>query len=198
MFFANILSNIVFLLLRSCSNSRINITLTEDHEQTIDMLEQQQILLGLCSSYVSPFIVTFSIVNSGWDEYEYQDSSIKSFTKFMMAIQALQALIILYITFVSYRRDTSPDQGGETFFNKYMPIGHYILSLILFVVTPVTIVIAYVSVSLSSVNTGLLFSYLTFYTILSLLLMFWFFASHLDVFDRLKHENRLKRALINQ
>ena len=86
MFFANILSNIVFLLLRSCSNSRINITLTEDHEQTIDMLEQQQILLGLCSSYVSPFIVTFSIVNSGWDEYEYQDSSIKSFTKFMMAI----------------------------------------------------------------------------------------------------------------
>ena len=65
-FCANIVSNIIFLAFRSCSHRRLDLTPSSDKGHSSDLLEQQQVLMGLCSSYITPFFVTYSITNADW------------------------------------------------------------------------------------------------------------------------------------
>ena len=69
-----------------------------------------------------------------------------------------------------------------------MPIGHYALSVILFVIIPTINVIVYICVLASGTDTGAMSGYMAFYAALSFLLIVWFFTSLLDVFERLKKE----------
>ena len=58
-FFANVASNIIFMLFRSCSNSRIYSSSTKNNDEGI---EKHQTLVSLFSAFLSPFIVTFSLI----------------------------------------------------------------------------------------------------------------------------------------
>ena len=70
MFCANILANIVFLLLRSCSRSRIELAAKEeDKHESEDAVERQQKLVGLFSSCMTPLIATLCISRFEWTEY---------------------------------------------------------------------------------------------------------------------------------
>ena len=61
-FGANIISNIIFVLVRACSRIRILGTRTAAvvHTNT-DMIEEQQVLLCLFSCFISPFLATFAL-----------------------------------------------------------------------------------------------------------------------------------------
>ena len=50
-----------------------------------------------------------------------------------------------------------------------MPVCHYVLAVLFFLVTPIIIITAYISLLASEVETGVMFSYFTFYAILFLL-----------------------------
>ena len=75
-----------------------------------------------------------------------------------------------------------------------MPVCHYVLAVLFFLATPIIIIVAYVSLLASEVETGVLFPYFTFYTILTFLITIQFFVSLLDVFERLKQEHADARA----
>ena len=70
-----------------------------------------------------------------------------------------------------------------------MPGCNYCLTIFLFLVTPILNVIAYISLIASGANTGPIFSYMTFYTVLSVLLALQFFIELLDVFETAKKEH---------
>lgn len=70
-----------------------------------------------------------------------------------------------------------------------MPKCHYVLAMLLCIVIPIIIVIAYIILFASEIKLGPIFSYLTFYVILSMLLTFFFLISLLDVFAKTKIEN---------
>ena len=106
----------------------------------------------------------------------------------MAGVQAVQSALVLYITFVAYRLDTDGTKGPGCY-NRCMPVGHYVLTVILFLATPVVIVVAYVAALARGADTGAMFPYLTFCTLLTTLLSLWFFASLLDVFEKLKQEH---------
>ena len=70
MFTGNIVSNIVFVLTRSCSRIRILGTRTSAVvNSNTDMIEEQQVLLSLFSSFIAPFVVTFLLGSFGFDAY---------------------------------------------------------------------------------------------------------------------------------
>ena len=58
-FFTNVASNIIFMLFRSCSNSRIYSSSAKSNDEGI---EKHQTLVSLCSAFLSPFVVTFSLI----------------------------------------------------------------------------------------------------------------------------------------
>ena len=105
MFGANLFSNMMFLFIRSCSHSRIPVTKTDSQKSSVGKLEEQQILVGLCSSYLSPLIVTTCIVNSGWREYAELDDQAQSLANAMVNTQFLQSALVFFIAFVPYYRD---------------------------------------------------------------------------------------------
>ena len=154
-----------------------------------DILEEQQVLASLVNSYITPTIVTFCIIVFGLEKFPEVKNVVWDWVVSLLVMQFIQSAIILYITFVSYRRETE----GESSFNKCMPITHYVLAIILFVVSPTIIIIAYFSLLASTVETKALFPYFTFNFILTVILALWFFIYLLDVFERLKRENASAR-----
>ena len=60
---------------------------------------------------------------------------------------------------------------------------------------PVVVIIGYLTLFSPGVSTGPMFTYLTFYAILTVLLQVWFFASLIDIFERLKQDNANKEQL---
>jgi hypothetical protein len=150
--------------------------------------------MGLCSSYITPFFVTYCITKSGWDEYKELDDSLKSFINFMLAIQALQGIIVLCIALRTYpSRNVMLKDSYLS--NRCVDISHYVLSVFLFLLIPVVVIIGYLSLFAPGVSTGPMFTYLTFYAILTVLLQVWFFASLIDIFERLKQDNANKEQL---
>ena len=94
---------------------------------------------------------------------------MKSTISFMIAVQALQAVIVLCIALCTYpsRNVMIKDSGC---YGRCVDIFHYVLSILLFLLTPVVIIIGYGIVFATGVSTGPMFSYLTFYAILTVLL----------------------------
>ena len=72
-----------------------------------------------------------------------------------------------------------------------MPVFLYILAFILFLIFPVFNIIAYFSLlaSASGVQIGPIFSYLTFYAVLTITVTGVFFISMIDIIATLKREN---------
>ena len=194
MFCANVASNIIFLALRSCSRRRLDLTPSVDGHSTDDTIDQQQVLMGLVSSYITPFFATYCFMKDEWKEYEDLDDSIKSLLNFMLAIQALQAVIVLCIALRTYpsRNVMLKDTRISS---RCVDISHYVLSVFLFVLIPIVVIIGYLTLFAPGVTTGPMFTYLTFYTILTVLLQVWFFASLIDIFERLKQDNANKEQL---
>ena len=58
-FFANVASNIVFILYRSCSNARIYSSSTGNVEEGI---EKHQLLVSMCSAFFTPFIGALCLI----------------------------------------------------------------------------------------------------------------------------------------
>ena len=87
-FCANIISNMLFILFRSFSRSKIHIALDREYEKT-DLLEEQQVLIGICSSYFVPLIVTICLMNSKWDEYLKAGMVAIGLTKVNVIVQLL-------------------------------------------------------------------------------------------------------------
>ena len=80
-FFANIISNSIYLFARSCSNNRIYLKSTDTkmiNSTEDDTLEEQQSLISVFNSYIVPFIVTVCLINSEWDDYKNIHYSVKS------------------------------------------------------------------------------------------------------------------------
>ena len=67
-----------------------------------------------------------------------------------------------------------------------MPKIHYACALLLFIATPFFNIVVYVGVLTSGAESGALFDYMTFCTILSILVLIWFFANLVDDFHKLK------------
>ena len=67
-----------------------------------------------------------------------------------------------------------------------MPKIHYACALLLFIATPLFNIVVYVGVLTSGAESGALFDYMTFCTILSVLVLIWFFANLVDDFHKLK------------
>ena len=71
MFCSNIVSNIIFVLTRSCS--RIRILGTRSSAMVLsntDMIEEQQVLICLFSCFIAPFLVTLSMFSFGFTVYQ--------------------------------------------------------------------------------------------------------------------------------
>ena len=169
MFCANVASNILFLALRSCSRRRLDLTPSIDSNPTGDTIDEQQVLMGLVSSYITPFFVTYCFMKDEWKEYEDLDDSVKSLLNFMFAIQALQAVIVLCIALRTYPSRNVMLKDSRIS-NRCVEISHYVLSVFLFVILPVVVIIGYLTVFAPGVTTGPMFTYLTFYAILTVLL----------------------------
>ena len=116
---------------------------------------------------------------------------MKSTISFVIAVQALQAVIVLCIALC-----TSPSRNvmikDSGCYDRCVDIFHYVLSVLLFLLTPIVIIIGYGVIFATGVSTGPLFSYLTFFAILTVLLQAWFFGSLIDIFERLKQDNTNK------
>ena len=67
-----------------------------------------------------------------------------------------------------------------------MPKIHYACALLLFIATPFFNIVVYIAVLISGAESGALFGYMTFCTILSVLVLIWFFANLVDDFHKLK------------
>ena len=67
-----------------------------------------------------------------------------------------------------------------------MPKFHYACCLLLFFVTPIFNVVVYIALLSSDAESGAMFGYVTFCTLLTVLVLIWFFANLLDDFNRLK------------
>ena len=107
----------------------------------------------------------------------------------MEMVQLIQSAVILWLAFVPIRKDNEPE-GRH---NKCMPGCNYCLTVFLFLVTPALNVIVYIALLASGAEAGPVFSYLTFYSILSVLLALHFFISLLDVFESEKVKHAVAR-----
>ena len=66
---------------------------------------------------------------------------------------------------------------------------HYAISILLFVILPVFNILVYIMMLTTGVESGLLFSYMTFYVTLSVLILISFLTVLLDEFEILKQEH---------
>ena len=75
-----------------------------------------------------------------------------------------------------------------------MPKCNYCFTVLLFLVTPVLNVCAYIGLLASGTDAGPISAYLTFYVILSVLLALQFFISLLDTFEQMKLDHAIERS----
>ena len=191
-FMSNIISNIIFILARSLSKIRILNTRTNAIvNSNTDMIEEQQILVSLFSSFITPFLVSLCLMLFGFEYYPKITNAVWEWLFFCMLLQLAEAIVMIYVTFVPYRKS---DQG-ETCFNQCMPAFHNVLSVILFIFMPILFLIAYFTL-LGTVETKVLFLYFTFLLIHTFCFTIWFFIVLIDIFEGLKMENASQRRQV--
>ena len=148
------------------------------------MIEEQQILVSLFSSFITPFIVSLCLMLFGFDSYPKVTNQVWEWLFFCMLLQLAEAIVMIYVTFIPYRRTDE----GESCFNRCMPAFHNVLAVLLFLVMPIVFLIAYFTL-LGTVETKVLFLYFTFLLIHTFCFTVWFFIVLIDVFEGLKLEN---------
>ena len=182
MFCCNIVSNIIFVLTRSCSKIRI---LGTRSSATIlsntDMIEEQQVLICLFSSFITPFLVTLSMFSFGFTVYQDVTNDVWEWLFNLMILQLLQSILVSIVTFAPYRTSRKDDSC----FNKCCPTFHNIMEVFLFLVLPTVFFVAYFFL-MKAVETKVLFLYFTFTIIHTILFTVWFFTVLLEVFEGLK------------
>ena len=191
-FMSNIISNIIFILARSWSRIRILNTRTNAVvNPNTDMIEEQQILVSLFSSFITPFIVSLCLMLFGFDSYPKLTNEVWEWLFFCMLLQLTEAIVMVYVTFIPYRKSDE----GESCFNRCMPAFHNILAVLLFLGTPILFLVAYFTL-LGTVETKVLFLYFTFLLIHTFCFTVWFFIVLIDVFEGLKMENASQRRQV--
>ena len=69
MFFANIISNMIYVFTYSCSKKNRIRLINKNENSNTDMLSEHQVLISLVSSYFSPTIVTLCLAIFGLEAY---------------------------------------------------------------------------------------------------------------------------------
>ena len=101
----------------------------------------------------------------------------------MVSMQLIQTILIHFISFVRYNYE---EKDLQSFMNRYSPQLNYAFAMILFVAIPTFNILAYFTMLASGAESGLLFSYMTFYATLSALVLISFITVLLDDFEQLK------------
>ena len=130
-------------------------------------------------------LITFT---GRWRKDDDADGSNEVYVNCMLITQMIQTVLIHIVSFVSYNFEKLDHQSC---LNKHIPRLHYTLSMILFIILPVFNLLVYIMMLASSSESGLLFSYMTFYVTLSALILLCFFTILLDDFERLKREHHI-------
>ena len=143
-------------------------------------------------------MVTFCLVTftGRWRKDDDADGSNEVYVNCMLITQLIQTTLIHIVSFVSYTFEsvdpyTLEKKDHQSCLNKHIPKLHYALSMILFIILPVFNLLVYIMMLASGSESGLLFSYMTFYVILSELILLCFFTILLDDFERLKREHHI-------
>ena len=86
-FMSNIISNIIFILARSWSKIRILNTRTNAIvNSNTDMIEEQQILVSLFSSFITPFLVSLCLMLFGFEYYPKITNAVWEWLFFCMLL----------------------------------------------------------------------------------------------------------------
>ena len=101
----------------------------------------------------------------------------------MVSMQLIQLFLIHFISFV---RNHYEEKDDQSFMNRYLPQINYAFAMLLFVGIPTFNILAYFTMLASGAESGLLFSYMTFYATLSVLILISFITVLLDDFEELK------------
>ena len=167
----------VFLLAKSCGNSLMHDVISGPQG---DSTEKSQVLLALCSSFMTPLFVTSGIIISGWRGYADIEDYTDNLTKTMLYGQLVQSIVFIYVAFVPYRNE----KGGNH--DKCMPKVHYGLTFFLLVVSPIFNIIIYMLFLGGDEESDIMNGYFTFNAILSVIMLLWFFFSLYDDLYRLQ------------
>ena len=104
----------------------------------------------------------------------------------MIYTQFMQTILIHIISFKRYHYE---NQDYKSLMNRCSAKLHYSIAVLLFVVLPVFNILVYLTMLVSGAESGILFSYLTFYATLSTLILISFLTVLLDDFEELKWEH---------
>ena len=145
-----------------------------------------QQLCSLTSSYAGTLIASIILVTfeQSWIKDHVSEALSQDHIKAMIMIQIIQASLVIYLTFVRYKRDKI-----SKCFNTLMPKVHYTISVLLFVINPVLILLAYALMLISGAYTRLFLPHFTLYAVLSCVLLIWFFARGFQTIEQLKIEH---------
>ena len=103
-FFANVASNMIFMLYRSCSKARVYSSAAVNNNEGI---EKHQLLVSLCSAFFCPLVATASIIlfPMRWEKDDDSDGSSYVYVMCMLITQLVQTILIHTISFTSYYRE---------------------------------------------------------------------------------------------
>ena len=93
-------------------------------------------------------------------------------------------MVFLYVAFVPYRNE----KAG--FYDRWMPVIHYGMTVFLLVVSPIFCIVLYLFLLLGGGESGIMFGYLTFNAVLSTIMLTWFFVSIIDDLFLLKIDHK--------
>ena len=105
----------------------------------------------------------------------------------MVYTQFMQTILIHIISFKPYHYG---NQDYKCLMNRCSAKLHYSIAILLFVIVPVINILVYLTMLTSGAESGILFSYLTFYATLSALTLISFLTVLLDDFEELKWEHK--------
>ena len=173
------------MLYRSCSNARIYSSTTLNIEEGI---EKHQLLVSICSSFFSPFIGALCLIifEMRWQKDDDSDGSSEIYVNVMILTSMIQTILIHVISFVPYYNE---NQDQRSCMNRCTVKLHYSISILLFVISPVFNMLVYLIMLTSGSESGLLFSYMTFYATVSALILVSFLTLLLEEFEIIKQDH---------
>ena len=173
------------MLYRSCSNARIYSSTTLNIEEGI---EKHQLLVSICSSFFSPFIGALCLIifEMRWQKDDDSDGSSEIYVNVMILASMIQTILIHVISFVPYYNE---NQDHRSCMNRCTVKLHYSISILLFVISPVFNMLVYLIMLTSGSESGLLFSYMTFYATVSALILVSFLTLLLEEFEIIKQDH---------
>ena len=120
-----------------------------------------------------------------WIKDDDSDGSAEPYVNLMILTQLIQTTLIHLISFIPYIYE---NQDNESCMNRCTVKLHFSIVMLLFVITPAFNILVYITMLSNGTESGLLFSYMTFYAIVSSLILLSFFTLLLDEFQILKQE----------